>query len=690
MKRKYYPTGQTSQTAQTWLALALATLLAAMLSMATAVRAAPLLLDAEPGLVDAAGHLERLLDPDGSLSLEEAATAEGWSPLPGSLSAGFTRDSVWLRLPVQVDAVARGGWMLRLSNALLDDVQIHLGDGKGWTLLGHSGEDVPRRDWPVDYRSPVIQFDPPAPGAYVILVRLQSKNAVATRLEVWRRLAFDNQSRREGLLFGLYFGFYLLLICVHAVFWWATRAPMSGLFLAYIGNCVFNEVMSLGLVQQLTGLSVGWSDRMLGVGIAISLPVALRIAFAQLNLEALYPRAARWTERAFWLVALVCAALVLTGHYAWGMQPIQLLALSTIVALTTLAGFLLKRGWRPARFFALAFGVFYVGVLIAFLRNLGLLPVNTFTEYVSTLGTMLHMLLLSLIIVGRHERQRRHKERQQANLAADLARQHSHRLEREVALRTTEMQGEIQRRVELEEELRTSLEHERRVFAEQREFVAMVSHEFRTPLAIITTSAQQLARNLTAPVEKSLARCGNIRDAAMRLLALVDEYLTHDRMREPSAALRLTQCDLLALLADLDREFPAGRIQCIYGQGEQVVRSDAGMLRIALRNLLANADRHCAPGRAVRVTLREEDGVMHIEVANSGDRIASSEQERLFQKYYRGPNAFRHPGAGLGLYLVRTIAERLGGTVFLKSAGGVEPVCFCLSLPVSEVVPASV
>ncbi|KAG0920034.1 hypothetical protein G6F32_015806 [Rhizopus arrhizus] len=122
----------------------------------------------------------------------------------------------------------------------------------------------------------------------------------------------------------------------------------------------------------------------------------------------------------------------------------------------------------------------------------------------------------------------------------------------------------------------------------------------------------------------------------MRLLALVDDYLTPDRMREPSAELRLTQCDLLSLLADLDREFPAGRIQCVYGAGEHVLLCDAGMLRIALRNLLANADRHCAPGRAVRVTLREEGDYLHIDVANSGDRIASAEQGRLFQKYYRG------------------------------------------------------
>ena len=145
-----------------------------------------------------AAHLERLDDPDGAFDAVAAAQAGGWTALPGNLSAGFTSSTVWLRLPVQVETIPQGGWMLRLSNSLLDDVRVYVSQGAGWTLLGRSGEDLPRRDWPVDYRSPVIQFDPPQPGSYVILVRLQSKNALATRLEVWQRLAFDNQSRREG------------------------------------------------------------------------------------------------------------------------------------------------------------------------------------------------------------------------------------------------------------------------------------------------------------------------------------------------------------------------------------------------------------------------------------------------------------------------------------------------------------
>ena len=119
MKRKYYPT--------VWAGLMLLALaLAAALAGAGQARAEPLHLNAQVRLADAAGHLERLDDPAGTLTIDEAADAPGWAGLPAGLSAGFTTSTVWLRLPVQVDDLARGGWMLRLSNALLDLSLIHI------------------------------------------------------------------------------------------------------------------------------------------------------------------------------------------------------------------------------------------------------------------------------------------------------------------------------------------------------------------------------------------------------------------------------------------------------------------------------------------------------------------------------------------------------------------------------------
>ncbi|MXV09798.1 histidine kinase [Xanthomonas sp. LMG 8992] len=631
---------------------------------------------------DASGYLQRLDDPHGRLDVAQAAAAAGWARLPAGLNAGFADGPVWLRLPVHVESVPSGGWMVRLSNALLDDVQAYVRrDGGDWRVLGRSGERVPRRDWPVDYRSPVFQFAPSHPGDYEVLLRLRSKNALVTRLDVWQRLPFDNQSRREGLQFGLYFGFYLLLLCLHVLFWLVTRARMSGLFVAYLGGCVFNEAMSIGLVQQVTGMPMAWSDSLLGISIACSLPVGFQVASRQLNLHAFHPRLVRWGTRFLWAVALGGAVAVFAGHYGWGMQPVQALGLLEILLLAGLGLHLWWRRYRPARFFVLAFFPFYLGVMLGFLRNLGFVPVNAWTQYATTFGTMLHMTLLSIFLLGGYARQRRLRERRHADAAVDLARRHGLALEREVTLRTAELRNEIGRRQALEDDLRALLQTERKVTQEQRDFVAMVSHEFRTPLAVIMTSAQQLARKLDAPPERNRARCGNIRDAAQRLLALVDEYLADDRMGEAASELRLQPCALRALLDELCLDFPPQRVVCECLTDDDRLLTDTGLLRVALRNLIANADRHCPEDMAIRVCVRGSGEGLRLEVANPGERIAPAEQQRLFQKYYRGENAQHAPGAGLGLYLVRRIAERLGGSVELATQVPGESVCFVLWLP---------
>lgn len=622
-----------------------------------------LLLDPSVPMQETAGHWQRLDDASGLLDVQQADAAPGWQALPTHLNASFTPAAIWLRMPLQVERT--GSWMLLLGNALLDEVEVHVRQpGGSWQLLGRSGEETPRNAWPVDYRSPAFQFDPPAAGAYELLLRLRSQNALVTRIDLWQRLAFDNHTRREALSFGLYFGLYLLLIGVQLVFWLGTRAPLSGLFLAYLSVCVLNEVLSLGLVQQLTGLPGFWSDRLLGCGIAGALAISSQLACRQLELASLYPRVVQRLVPMVWLFSLCCMLSVVLGHYAAGMVPVQALTLPLTLGFLALALWLWRRGHAPARFFVLAFGIFYAGVLISFLRNLGWLPMNALTALVSThasaLGTMAHMLLLSGWIIGGYERRRRARDRQQVHLEAEIA--------------VRELR---------ESELSAALTLERSVRQEQRDFVAMVSHELRTPLAIILTSAQQLARNLAAPPDKTLARSRNIREAAQRLLALVDDCLADDRMADPQPHTepRMEPCDLHALVGELYKDFAPGRIVCTLGEGTRQLTTDAGLLRIALRNLLANADRHTPEGQAVRLEMTTQGACLEIEVSNPSEPIAKEDQDQLFERYYRGRNARHRPGAGLGLYLVRRIAERLGGGVALVTAGGEQPVCLRLVLP---------
>lgn len=612
----------------------------------------------EPGerMLRAAGHLQWLRDDTRAMSAMQAAASTAWVDLPANVNAGYTDAAIWLRL--QLDAAQPGYWMLLFSNPLLDSVQTHIHRPPGiWEALGASGEDIARAQWPVDFRSPAVGLNLRHAGMHTVLIRITARNAIKTQVDVWQRLAFDNQTRRQGLFSGMYLGFYTLLVCLHALFWLATRARLSGLFVAYIGVCVLNEVLSLGLLQQITGIPGAWSDRLLGTSLPLAVPIATWMATHQLQLRHSHPRLNRWLLAATQAAALASMALVHAGHFAWGLILVQVVAVPTLLLLTGMALWLLREGRRSALFFLITFGPFHASVFIAFTRNLNLVPINAFTENISLLGTMVHMVLLSLWIVGGYVRQRRAHEREQMRLQAELA-----------------------QRQQREGELLRTLELERRVRQEQRDFVAMVSHEFRTPLAVISTSAQQLARNLGAPPEKTLARSHNIRAAVQRLLHLVDDYLADDRLAEPAAAPHNAPCDLHALLADLCADFPPGRINCQYGDGTRHLVTDAELLRIALRNLLANADRHAPPGATVQVRAWRSGQRLHIDVANPAAAIPPEEQAHLFERYWRGADTQRGTGAGLGLYLVRRIAEKLGGSVALVSAGGDQPVCLRVKL----------
>lgn len=652
------------------------------------VQAGELRLDDRLTPLNAAGSLQRLDDPDGLLTPEQAAHAQGWRPLPAGLSAGFSHSTIWLKVPVTYVGNAPDPWILRLSNALLDDVRLYLPTGPGSWRESRAGENLPRALWQVRYRTAAFPLKFEQTGQQDILLRLQSKNALSVGVELSPQAIFADNTRREFLGYGLYFGFYLLLIIFHTAFWRITKVPESGWYLLYVMSCVWIEGLTIGLPQQLLGLSVGVSDPLLGVGIALSLPIGVTFAGRQLKLQALFPRSFRSLQGLTWLIGIGGAIVTLAGHYGTAAQVVQGTILLLIPIFVSLAVWLYWRGHAPARFYLLAFGVFYAGVVISFLRNLGYVPITFWTDHASAIGTLLHMALMSLHIINHYQQLKSAAERTQAE-AAELALRQNERLEAEVQRRTQELREEIDQRQRLEVELREALTQQLSLQAQQRDFVAMVSHEFRTPLAVISTSAQQLARNLDAPLEKNQRRCVNIREAVGRLLALVDDYLDHDRMAETRPELQLSACNLPALLRSVECEFDPGRVQVECTLAEAHWQCDQGLLRVAVRNLLANADRH-APAHqpiAVRVGLDARD-CLWLEVSNPGEPIPEDEQSRLFQKYYRGRQALVSPGAGLGLYLVKRIAQMHGGDVALLSAGGAQPVLFRLWLsPASGATP---
>jgi two-component system, OmpR family, sensor histidine kinase MprB len=213
-----------------------------------------------------------------------------------------------------------------------------------------------------------------------------------------------------------------------------------------------------------------------------------------------------------------------------------------------------------------------------------------------------------------------------------------------------------------------SLERSR---ASERRFLADASHELRTPVTTLLGNAEYAARH-GADAEV----LGDLRRDAARLARLVDDLLALEREGGPEHELAPLALD--ELVAATVREHEPGRERLQLGEVEPArVRGDPDALRRMLGNLIENALVHGPEGGSVGVSLRCADGHALVSVSDSGPGPDPDQRDRLFERFWRAPDAAGRPGSGLGLSIVAAIVDRHGGTI------AVEGSTFAVSLPVA-------
>jgi signal transduction histidine kinase len=211
-----------------------------------------------------------------------------------------------------------------------------------------------------------------------------------------------------------------------------------------------------------------------------------------------------------------------------------------------------------------------------------------------------------------------------------------------------------------------------RARASERRFLADASHELRTPVTALLGNVEYALRYGADP--EVLA---DLRGDAARLARLVDDLLVLERAGAGAVAEPET-----IELEELVRETVKsnGRNRVLIGDLEPArVRGERDSLARALSNLVENALVHGPPGQPVTVALRVESGRALLAVSDGGTGPADSDRERLFERFWRGSDAARRPGSGLGLSIVQAIAERHNGQVSVARS------TFTIELPLDDV-----
>ena len=235
--------------------------------------------------------------------------------------------------------------------------------------------------------------------------------------------------------------------------------------------------------------------------------------------------------------------------------------------------------------------------------------------------------------------------------------------------------------------LEEKLAHERNVTELQRNFITMITHEFRTPLTQIDAQAQRLiSLRERLRGEDIVERAGRVRAAVSRIVRLIDNLVDTSRLLDSDTDLffHVEPIDLAAVLHDactLHRETSPGAVILEdYGSPPLPMRGDPKLLFQVFSNLLSNAIKYSPEGAAVVLQARQTAGVTTVVVEDHGIGIPQQDRERIFTRYYRGSNVSGFVGTGVGLFLVETVVHLHGGDISVESREG-QGSRFTVTLP---------
>ncbi|HCN71263.1 MAG TPA: histidine kinase [Pusillimonas sp.] len=640
-------------------------------------------------------------DADGSMTVDQfvALPDDQTRTSDRVVSLGYTRSALWVRFFAPVGEQAR--W-LQLRPSFSDDVTLFYrpgvergtGDTPHPWVMRHAGDQWPQARGDIDYRFPVFVL--PALGAadnetgarpskfhtppgYDVVVRVQSTSAVLLQASLWSPGAFVQASTTSTAFWGFYFGlaaFSSILALIAAIY---LRRRLVWALLAFS--------LSYWLVACIQGF-IDWMLRphfvviqhyLTGILTLLTYTSLLWLVIEALDLRRHHPR----LNRLMWCIIGLNLFLQVSIPFDFYALAIDIQAIVFITTAVVLA-FSAWSIWRDAQsgVMTLVVGLmpmlYVVAGLLALASLFGWIPYNE-TVY----GLWQYVIMLNMFTV--------------LAWVAFLVRQESR---------------QAQNRVQLAREL----DIEREASFHQRQFIGMVAHEFRNPLAVISSALENLQLKSISDAQRR-RRYRNMRLATNRLVQLTDNCLADSRLNAEGLTLQCDKVNVLDIVRSatevVDRSerhrwhlSVNGETASNHLRVDIPVVADQAMLRIALSNLLDNAVKYSEQGSVdIDVTTRlgsgqakagqsgaEEDvdamkgHVVCISVRDHGKGVAAADADIIFERYRRhasqeGRAGVNDPGGtGLGLYVARQIARAHGGDLVLAYSSA-QGSCFQLTLP---------
>lgn len=229
---------------------------------------------------------------------------------------------------------------------------------------------------------------------------------------------------------------------------------------------------------------------------------------------------------------------------------------------------------------------------------------------------------------------------------------------------------------EAEQEVRKALQKEKELHELKSRFVTIASHEFRTPLSTVLSSASLISKYKTAEEhDKRQKHVDRIKSAVSNLTSILNDFLSISRIEEGKIYNVPTAFDLVAFSAEVADEMQgflkAGqRIHYQNHRDKAIITLDRQLLKNILFNLLSNASKYSAEDKSIYFATKTTEESITITVQDEGIGIPEADKTHLFTPFFRAQNVTNIQGTGLGLNIVKKYADIMGGSLQYQSELG--------------------
>ncbi|MDB4974748.1 MAG: hypothetical protein JWN48_3089 [Myxococcaceae bacterium] len=644
-------------------------------------------------------HAAILRDPDGKLEigdLERPEVQRRFEPNPfAAPSFGLTSTALWLRMRVANPHDQAQAWLLELAYPHLDWIELYVPAGEHGYRVQKTGDRHPFAERDLEYHNFVFKLAEPAHSERTYYLRVQTSGSLNLPLRAWTYDAFLRHQNTELPLLWMFYGVILVMAVYNLFIYFAVRRVEYLYYVMYNFSLVALEFALAGhAFEYLCPTNVWLANHLMPCVMSFMILCTSLFLRSYLSLDQTLPAFGRYFRTTAW-ASVGLAAYSFVTPPGRSLRVVIGVALLHVLVSTAAALILVRRNYRPAKFYAIAWLALLAGMFCYLLKTVGILPSTPITEWGIQVGAALEVVLLSFALADR----------------ITVMRENLSELNAQLSHTVTELRGAVTR---AEDGTRA-----------KSEFLATMSHELRTPLnAIInipqglladfvradailcsacdsvfepeasdpsigsetccphctergTLRAERITRYVGSP-ERTVHHLAMVERSGKHLLQMVNGVLDFSKIDASALRLKLEHVEVGSLLADsvdtvAELATRAGvplAIELDAQLGAELVVADPLRIKQVLINLLGNAIKF-SEGRGAGVTVGAQRAGTQLRffVRDQGIGIAPEHLERIFERFEQVDqgDTRRYGGTGLGLSISRSLVEMHEGQIWVES-----------------------